>query len=120
MDSSRRGGGFVTFRLILWPVDSSRSILEGAVEFLQSSATLRFHRARDFAIRRNIRRIRAVVLADFRELLTNFVDPRLSASAEPHVKFVEAVLAGSVQLRDRAGQEASSRLDRRLGRCRGE
>jgi hypothetical protein len=92
----------------------------GAVEFLQSSATLRFHRARDFAIRRNIRRIRAVVLADFRELLANFVDPRLSASAEPHVKFVEALLAGSVQLRDRAGHEAPSLLDRRLGRCRGE
>ncbi len=79
-----------------------------------------FHRACDFAIRRNIRRIRAVVLADLRELLAIFVNLQLSASAEPHVKFFEAVLAGSVQRRDRAGQEASSRLDRRLGRCRGE
>ena len=39
VDSSRRGGGFVTFRPILWPVLSSRSILEAFPGSLSLSIT---------------------------------------------------------------------------------
>ncbi len=58
-----------------------------------------------------------VIAADRPFLYTLQTCIRAQALLRPHVRFISAVLAGRLQRRDQAGQEAALRPDRRLGRC---
>ncbi len=64
-----------------------------------------------------VERCGRVLAADRPFLYTLQTCIRAQALLRPHVRFISAVLAGRVQRRDQAGQEATLRLDRRLGRC---